>query len=270
LRQHDPWRAPLGALARFLLESLWPADCLLCGGWLRWRQHGGVCDACWGALPWTPRARPLRHGPLAAVVWAGDYGGALRRLVRALKFEGFDPLGVPLGRAAAAQVGPLVAAAIAGAGIPAPDLVVPVPLHWTRRWRRGFNQSLLLAEGVAEGLRLPLSTAALARQRRGRRQMGLRRRDRLVALEGVFSAPSTPRLRPRTRPLAGRTVLLVDDVTTTGATLEACARVLRRAGARAVIGCAIARTPRDARRSGAHRDGAHREGARPEVAPPRP
>jgi predicted amidophosphoribosyltransferase len=97
LRQRDPWRAPFRALGHAFLECLWPADCLLCGGWLPWRQRGGVCDDCWGALTWAPGVRRFGRGPLLAVAWAGDYGGGLRRLVHALKFEKFDPLGAVLG-----------------------------------------------------------------------------------------------------------------------------------------------------------------------------
>jgi ComF family protein len=250
LRQRDPWRAPFRALAHAFLESLWPADCLLCGGWLPWRQRGGVCDDCWGALPWAPGVRRLGRGPLLAVAWGGDYGGGLRRLVHVLKFEKFDPLGAVLGGVAAARMRAPLAQAIASGAIPAPDLVVPVPLHWTRRWRRGFNQSLLLAGGLAAEMRLPLLTGSLVRQRRGRRQIGLRRRDRLVALAGVFSVRRAPRRWSRRRGITGRTILLVDDVTTTGATLEACAAALRRAGARAVVGCVVARTRREGARSG--------------------
>ena len=81
-------------------------------------------------------------------------------------------------------------------------------------------------------------TRVLGRRRAGRRQLGLSRRERLRSLAGCYAA--------RAAPLKGRTVLLVDDVTTTGATLEACARVLLHAGAARVVGCVLARTPRNA------------------------
>lgn len=223
----------------------------MCGRWLPWRQRGGVCDPCWIALPWSPGTRRFRRGPLCAVVWAGDYGGALRGLIHALKFARFDSLGGPLGDAAAARVRPALEGAIARGDLPSPDLVVPVPLHWTRRWRRGFNQSHLLARGVGGALGLPLSCRALVRRRRGRRQIGLRRHERLVALKGVFGAGLQGRRPSRRSRIAGRVVLLVDDVMTTGATLEACAAALRHAGARAVLGFVVARTPRGAGRGAA-------------------
>ena len=220
-----------------VLEGLLPADCLLCAGWLPWRQEGGVCTACWERLAWAPGVLRPRRSNLDALAWAGDYGGEIRRLVHLLKFERFDPIGAPLG-AAASRAALL---RLAAAGVPAapPPVVVPVPLHWTRRWRRGYNPAALLAEGVARELALPIRCGALLRRRRGRRQVGLGRRERLAALAGVFAAR-----RFGAGSLRGRSVLLVDDVVTTGATLEACAAALRSAGATRVTALAIARTPK--------------------------
>ena len=216
-------------LLETLLAAIFPADCCLCARALPWRQEGGVCIPCWMSLPWTPGYRP-GPGPLHAVIWAADYEGALRRLVRGLKFEDMDYLAGPLGREMAARLAPV----LRGLG---PDLVVAVPMHWWRRYRRGFNQAALLARSIARHGRLPLGTRVLRRRRAGRRQLGLSRRERLRSLAGCYAA--------RGAPLKGRTVLLVDDVTTTGATLEACARVLLRAGAARVVGCVLARTPRN-------------------------
>jgi ComF family protein len=233
----------LRAVAHRLLEGAFPADCHLCGGWLPWRQRGGACPSCWDTLPWSPGVRLPGRGALAALLWAGEYGGGLRRLIHVLKFEGFDACGPPLGAAAAERLWPLILDLAARGRLPEPDLVIPVPLHWTRRWRRGFNQSQLLAEGLAQVAGLPAAPELLARVRRGRRQLGLKRRERLVALAGVFRARPRAGARRRTLRLRGRVVILVDDVATTGATLEACAAALRAAGARAVIGCVVARTP---------------------------
>jgi predicted amidophosphoribosyltransferase len=156
-----------------------------------------------------------------------------------------DYLGRPLAEAAAARLAPLLDLARA-------DLVAPVPLHWWRRCRRGFNQAHLLADPIARRAGLPLAAGILSRPRAGRRQLGLTRRERLGSLEGCFAAgPPWPAGRLPARragrlrgPPAGRSVLLVDDVMTTGATLEACARALLRGGAVSVTACVLARTPR--------------------------
>lgn len=215
-------------IAERLLAEILPADCLLCGTPLPWRQSGGVCLPCWSLLPWSPGLRPGR-GPLEAVVWAGDYSGSIRRLIRALKFEGRDHLGPLLGRQVTRRLAP--ALRLRGPRI---DLVLPVPLHWWRRYRRGYNQAEPLAAPLAEALGAPLAIDLLRRRRAGRRQLGLSRRDRLRALRGCYAASPA---------VAGKIVLVVDDVLTTGATLLACAAALRRAGAAGVIGCVVARTP---------------------------
>jgi ComF family protein len=212
-----------GALLRAVLETALPADCLACASLLPWRQQGGVCDACWRGLPWQP------HGG-AGRVTALPYRDVPRALVHALKFDRFDPLGVPLGRIAAERA----RGVLDRLGVER-RILVPVPLHWTRRIGRGFNQADLLARGVALALGRPMDPALLRRVRRGERQLGLSRRERRRVLEGVFEA--SPKA-------ARRHVLLIDDVTTTGATFEACAVALRRAGARSVAAFAICRTPR--------------------------
>ena len=123
------------------------------------------------------------------------------------------------------------------------DLVVPVPLHWRRRHERGFNQAALLAAGLG----LP-ACEPLRRSRRTRVQAGLHAGERRVNVGNAFSLAWTyhrawPRLPARVAPrrLAGLTVVLVDDVSTTGATLEACAAVLLAAGVREVRALTAAR-----------------------------
>ena len=215
-------------LLEALVPAMFPADCLVCERALSFRQEGGVCLSCWDGLPWLP-GYGRRRGPLQALLWAADYEGTIRQLVHGLKFAGMDYLGPALGRRMVFRLAPLIFAE-------RPDLVVPVPLHLWRRYRRGYNQAEGLARAIARRTLLPLDAAALRRRRAGRRQLGLSRRERLRALAGCFVA--------RPGHARDRTILVVDDVVTTGATLEACARALLAAGARRVIGCVLARTPR--------------------------
>jgi ComF family protein len=151
----------------------------------------------------------------------GSYEGALRSIVHALKYEGRRSLARPLAdlmRERGAEV-------LAGS-----DCLVPVPLHPTRRRARGFNQALDLARHLGRPVR-----KALRRVRATPTQTGLPAAQRHRNVRDAFA------MAPRTSSLSGATVVLVDDVSTTGATLEACARVLKAAGAREVRALMAAR-----------------------------
>jgi ComF family protein len=117
------------------------------------------------------------------------------------------------------------------------DILIPVPLYRWRRWRRGFNQAEALAKELSHLSGTPWSNKVLRRTRPTRPQVGLSQRERRLNLAGAF-AVSSPRL------VSGRRVLLVDDVMTTGATLDACARALKSAGATWVAGLTAARAKR--------------------------
>jgi len=145
------------------------------------------------------------------------YDGTARDLVHRLKYD--DRL----------DLAPTLARMMAGAGVELvaeADCLVPVPLHRWRLWRRRFNQAALLARGLSTLTGLPTDAQALARVKATRSQVGLTRAARARNLQGAFRVPEAA--RPG---LQGRRVLLVDDVTTTGATANAAARALLRAGA---------------------------------------
>src|SRR5262249_17858423 len=112
-------------------------------------------------------------------------------------------------------------------------LVAPVPLHWMRRLARGFNQAALVAAEVARVLDADFAPRALSRTRRTPALFDVPRERRATSLEGAF--------RARPRAVHGRVVLLVDDIFTSGATLRACARALREAGAKRVVAATVAR-----------------------------
>jgi len=178
-----------------------------------------VCSRCWASVRLSaPRFHP--SSLIARGGAAGDYEGTLREIIHAFKYEGRRSLAPRLSammRVAAADL--LNDAACA----------VPVPLHPWRRVRRGFNQ----ADDLARGLGLPV-VHALWRVRATPQQMGLPAAARQRNVRGAVRLSPFMRRSPLARRLAGSVVVLVDDVRTTGATLEACAQVLKEAGAREV------------------------------------
>lgn len=114
------------------------------------------------------------------------------------------------------------------------DIIVPVPLYPARERLRGYNQALLLARQLARTFNLPLAAAALIRTRDTASQTGLTPRQRRENVRGAFKVPDSSRIK-------GKRILLIDDVATTGATLSACARALKRAGAASVQAATVAR-----------------------------
>jgi len=165
----------------------------------------------------------------ATALYALEFEGATRSLIHALKYEARTSLAVVLADLAA----PVALAAFGGP----PDAVTPVPLHPVRLRERGFNQSELLAELLAESLGVPAITT-LRRVRHTGAQAKLARRDRLAISAADFE--------PAGGAVGVGRVLLVDDVVTTGATLSAAAQALRRAGAHHVACFAVAGTPEGA------------------------
>jgi ComF family protein len=247
-------RAPGAArLLNGLLSVLLAPRCLACDAVLELPLDGPVCPACWRAVvPLTPPfcagcgdvlaswrvvdalasrcARCRRHPPLVSSARAaGAYDGVLREIVHALKYDGRRTLAARL----ATLMRDRGADVLSGA-----DVVVPVPLHWRRRHSRGFNQ----AADLARGLGLPI-VSALRRVRATSAQSGLGAAHRRHNVRGAFAPPRRwwllhRRHDPRIR---GACVVLVDDVNTTGATLEACAAVLLEGGAREVRALTAAR-----------------------------
>lgn len=265
---------PGGELSGWLdhvVHFLLPSPCLGCGTPLGARPPAlSLCLACRGAL-----ARPRRPAcavcavPLAAaappagfrcgrchaeppaferLVAPWRYAPPLDRAIHAFKFGRREEIGGGL----AADIADALAEVSAAAGDAAPEVVVPVPLHWRRRLARGYDQAERIARPLARRLGLPCESV-LRRCRATRRQTSLGGVERRRNPRGAFApARRTPRrgrnLRPErggtsSRPLAGRRVLLVDDVATTGATLDAAAHALRRQGAAAVIAAAAALAP---------------------------
>jgi ComF family protein len=238
----------MGGLGETLAATFIPALCARCGGPLAWRgSRAGVCATCWSGVelyrepgcpccgnPEVDSALPCldcRDAPPAwrAATSCGPYRGALRDLVILFKARGGDDLDRPLAD--------LLCARWRATGWQTPDLVTSVPIALLRRLRRGYNQAELLARRLAHQLDVDYTTTL--RRRHGTAQLGRSRSARLRLRAAAF--------RPR-RALAG-SVLLVDDVLTTGATATACTHALLAAGADAVEVLTLARTERAGRMS---------------------
>jgi ComF family protein len=181
---------------------------------------GSLCGSCRQAEEEFDMARSY-----------GLYTGNLRKAILELKFHRREYLGHRLGALLARSFETL----------PEPDsaIVVPVPLHPSRKRQRGFNQAEVLARGLVRKLRkedrgLQLVVGSLGRTRATVPQIGLSARARRENVRGVFSVNRPEQVRKRT-------VVLIDDVMTTGATLSACAGALKRAGASRVLALSLAR-----------------------------
>ncbi|HKS64768.1 MAG TPA: ComF family protein, partial [Xanthobacteraceae bacterium] len=148
------------------------------------------------------------------------YDDVARKLVHALKYGDRMDLAPMIGRWMIRAGHELLGDA---------DALVPVPLHWRRLWTRRFNQSAALAEQIARESGIAVAHKALRRVKATAQQVGLSRRDRATNVQGAFKV--APDARPE---VAGRRLILIDDVLTSGATSDACARALLRAGARQV------------------------------------
>jgi ComF family protein len=185
------------------------------------------------------RACRLAPPPFVRAVAYGAYRGRMKDAIHALKYDRLHP--------AANQLGQLLAQAMAQLAAEAPQqlLVVPVPLHSSKYAQRGFNQARVLArEALASlakthpGWRLTLAPSALMRLRATESQAGLSPRQRRLNVRGAFSV-SDPAA------VAGKHILLIDDILTTGATARAAARALKRAGAQSVYVVTLARARRE-------------------------
>jgi ComF family protein len=220
-----PWQV------RRLLDLALPARCPGCG-----REGDPICRACRPSLEVRlerPAGAPIGlpaqlPAPLVQLEWAAPFAGTVRAALHALKYSGERRLAGPLGEAAAQRWWR------AGAG---GDLVVPVPVHAERARERGYDQAALLAEVVGDHLGLPTATI-LERHRPTVAQFDLDRVHRGTNVSGAFRLRSG---RTTEASMHGRWVIVVDDVTTTGATLAACAETLMAAGALAVSGLTVAR-----------------------------
>jgi predicted amidophosphoribosyltransferase len=258
-----------------LITLVFPDDCRVCGEPLKTVSRIPVCKSCLHEpeplvaefhcstcrTPFVNRFPLDENGQCAlcrlgmvgydAVYSYGSYEGTLRKLIHLFKYEKIHTLAKPLG-AFLARVLPREQRF---------DVIVPMPLHWWRRWERGFNQSELLAKEIARRWNVPV-VRAVQRTKATASQAGLTNAKRRANVAGAFRVRKETKFaqfwkgRPlggllrftgffkQSPPLKGARVLLVDDVITTGASAAACAAALKRAGAKHVAVLAVARTDR--------------------------
>jgi len=194
---------------RFALRLIREPLCLICGAPFRNASGGGhACGSCIKTPPSFIRARSLYA-----------YEGEVRKAVHELKYRWGAMLGPALGRVMAHAVTRMEFTA---------DMVVPVPLHKNKIKKRGFNQSVILARHLARALSWKLDITNLVRSRPTLSQVGLASGQRRKNVAGAFDVKDAELFRYRS-------VLLVDDVFTTGATVGECSRVLKKAGARVAV-----------------------------------
>lgn len=234
-----------------LVAALLAPTCAVCSAVLDQPLSGCVCGRCWSSVrPITPPTCPkcgdplarhalfspgapaprcrrcrARSSPIDRASAVGEYDGVLREIIHALKYSGRLSLAPPLSAMMRLHGRDLLEHA---------DFVVPVPLHWRREYRRGFNQANELARALGPRILQPL-----ARRRHTRTQVELAAERRTANVAGAFALRGGW-LR-RSCNVRGYTLVLVDDVSTTGATLEACAEELKNAGAENVYALTVAR-----------------------------
>lgn len=205
-----------------IIQALFPTTCAACGRVLT-AGESQLCVHCLANIASTgyadfdgnPAERLLAgmpHFVAASAMLHYRKDSTVQKVVHSMKFHGNSDLCLMMGRQLALDL-------LRGGRFDGVDMLVPVPLHWLRRLSRGYNQSRLLCQGMAEVMNIPISHNNLVRRRYTRKQSLQHSSKRGSNVEGAFSVR-------RPKELAGKHILLVDDVLTTGATLSACGEAL--------------------------------------------
>jgi ComF family protein len=246
---------PLSAVKHFLLDIkddildfVYPQSCPICQKHLG-RDEKHVCENCWKSLailpaPFCPYCKSFfeeeeslvehrciylnkpKDRKILAVRSLGTFDDYYQKLIHRFKYD----KKIPLGKRLAARLGQAVAF---NADFTSCHLAIPVPLHRARHRERGFNQSEILAEGISEGTGIPVAKDILRRKKNTKDQTYLNAQQRAENVRGAFVVTKPGRAN-------GRSVILVDDVMTTGATLNECAAMLQKAGAGRIVAATLA------------------------------
>jgi ComF family protein len=204
------------------ISLLFPKLCYACGNHLL-RNENLICTECYIVIPRT-NYHIKEENPVAQLFWGRcliekaavfsfyNKGSRIRNLIHNLKYKGIKEIGYELGR--------IYALSLKSSGFTNDfDLIIPVPLHPLRKRIRGFNQSETISSGIADVTGLPIDTISLIRKSVSATQTRRSRYERWTNVEGIFQVTDPEIIR-------GRHILLVDDVITTGSTIESCANEL--------------------------------------------
>ncbi|MBU1118593.1 ComF family protein [Patescibacteria group bacterium] len=222
----------------YILDTLFPKKCFSCG-----KEDTWLCESCKKKIALcTTFTCPLcgkgdgptlcasckEKSPLDELIYAVDYNESeiVRRIIHAYKYKSIKSLDSPLGHI-------LITALEKNNYTPSADYITSVPLHKRRTKERGFNQATLIALFISKKYQIPFSDL-LTRTQNTTPQMSLNKEERKRNIAGAFHCTTT-------LPLKNKTIIIVDDVATTLSTLEACAKELKKCGAKKVIALCIAR-----------------------------
>jgi ComF family protein len=204
------------------LSLLFPRLCYGCGNHLM-RNENLICTECYVVIPRTDYHN-IPDNPVAQLLWGRcmvekaaafsfyNKGSRMRKLIHNLKYKGIKEVGMELG----SIYGNSLKSSGFTDGI---DFIIPVPLHPSKMRKRGFNQSEIIAEGISASTGIPVDKTSLIRSSKSDTQTKRSRYERWINVEGIFSVSDNDALK-------GKSVLLIDDVITTGSTIESCANEL--------------------------------------------
>jgi len=239
-----PWDKTLESLFDLrddVLDFIFPQHCVICKKYLS-RKEQNVCQVCWEKLirlpyPFCVECRSFiekeshcrqckDESGLGLIYSLGNFDDSYQNLVYAFKYDQLVNVGIRLG----AVLGEQIREDKRFAGF---DFLVPVPLHPSRKRKRGFNQSEILADEISQKVGLSVLKDVLRRKKRTKDQTNLNAAQRQENVRGAFKVRDQDEI-------LGKNIILVDDVVTTGATLKECARSLTQAGANSVLGLTVA------------------------------
>lgn len=227
-----PIRPLVDKLWKTVLDLFWPVRCVSCKKFGSW-----ICDDCISKIDYPDHllcircqkpslggfTHPRCQNPLGIerLIFSVSYQGPVRKIISGLKYKNLTPLTSLMTNLITEDFN------FRGITLPQDFLLIPVPLHWFKERERGFNQAEALAKALGEKLDLKVRRNLLSRTKYTDSQTGLSKKKRRENVRGAFKVVDKKKVK-------GQKIILIDDVCTTGATLEACCQILKRNGARAI------------------------------------